>query len=109
MPVYEYRCSDCKKKFQALVGMLAQDDDEKCPHCGSLNTSKLVSRFARFRSEDDRIDEVADRIETMGEPDSPSQMREMMKEMGKAMDEDVSGEMEEMFEADMAGELDDEE
>ena len=89
--------------------MTAQPDDERCPNCGSSDTAKLVSRFARYRNEDDRVDELADRLETMGEPDSGSQMREMMKEMGKAMDEDVSDEMEEMFEADMSGESLDEE
>lgn len=89
--------------------MTAEPDDEKCPHCGATDATKLVSRFARYRSEDDRIDEVADRLEAMGEPGSPSEMREVMKEVGRAMDEDVSGEMEEMFEADMAGAGDDEE
>jgi putative FmdB family regulatory protein len=107
VPVYEYRCTECKKKFQALIGMVVGADDEKCPHCGSSATNKLVSRFARYRSEDDRIDELADRMENMGEPDSPSQMREVMKELGKALDEDASDEMEQMFEADMAGEISD--
>jgi len=87
--------------------MTAEPDDEKCPHCGSLETTKLVSRFARYRNEDDRVDELADRLETMGEPDSPAQMREMMREMGRAMDEDASAEMEEMFEADMEGGVED--
>jgi putative FmdB family regulatory protein len=109
VPVFEYRCQECRKKFQALVGMVAEPDDEKCPNCGSRNTSKLVSRFARYRSEDDRIDEIADRLDVMGEPDSPSGMRTMMREMGKAMDEDSADEMEELFEADMAGELGDDE
>jgi putative FmdB family regulatory protein len=109
VPVYEYRCADCGRKFQALVGVVVQGSDENCVHCGSTRTRKLVSRFQRGRTEDDRIDELADRMEAMGEPDSPSQMREMMKEMGRAMDEDASDEMEELFEADMAGELDDEE
>jgi putative FmdB family regulatory protein len=108
MPVFEYRCEDCGKKFSALVGMTAEPDDEACPHCQSHQVQKLVSRFARYRSEDDRIDAIADQMETMGEPDSPSQMRSMLREMGKAMDEDTSDEMEEMFEADMAGELEDE-
>ncbi|MFI5384527.1 MAG: zinc ribbon domain-containing protein [Fimbriimonadales bacterium] len=107
MPVFEYRCADCGKKFQTLVGVVAGGDDEKCPHCGSLETTKLVSRFARYRSEDDRIDEIADRMEMMGEPDSPSQMREIVREMGKAMDEDTSDEMEEMLEADLSGEVGD--
>jgi len=109
VPVYEYRCADCKKKFSALIGMTAEPDDTRCPACGSEKTDKLVSRFARFRSEDDRIDEMADRLETMGEPDSPAEMREVVRELGKAMDEDVADEMEEMFEADMAGEIDDDE
>src|SRR5690348_3875037 len=106
MPVYEYRCAACGRKFQALIGVVSAPDEEKCPHCGSHETKKLVSRFARYRNEDDRIDEIADRMEMMGEPDSPAEMREIMREMGKAMDEDVSGEMEEMFEADMEGEGD---
>jgi putative FmdB family regulatory protein len=103
VPVFEYRCLSCNRKFSALIGMTAEPDDEKCPHCGSRETTKLVSRFARYRNEDDRVDALADQLEVMGEPESPAQMREMMKEMGKAMDEDASAEMEEMFEADMEG------
>jgi putative FmdB family regulatory protein len=101
MPVFEYRCADCGRKFSALVGMTAEPDDERCPHCQSANTSKLISRPGRFRVEDDRIEEVADRMEAMGEPDSPSAMRQAVREMGKAMDEDISDEMEEMFESDL--------
>ena len=70
---------------------------------------KLVSRFARFRAEDARIDAMADEIEGMGDPESPSEMREKLREMGKAMDDDMGDEMEEMFEADMEGKLEDEE
>lgn len=89
--------------------MVAEPDEEKCPNCGSTKTTKLVSRFARYRSEDDRIDDLADRLEVMSEPDSPSDMRQVMREMGKAMDEDASDEMEELFEAEMSGEAQDEE
>ncbi len=102
MPVYEYRCAQCGKRFSALVGMTAEPDDSRCPHCQSLDTSKLISRPGRFRSEDARIDEIADRMESMGEPDSPTEMREAMREMGKALDDDMSEEMEELFEADLS-------
>lgn len=88
--------------------MTAEPDDETCPHCKASGAKRLISRVAKFRNEDARIDEVADRLEMMGEPDSPSQMRETMKEIGRAMDEDVSAEMEEMFEADISGEADEE-
>ena len=67
-----------------------------------------MSKFVRGRNEDTRIDEIADQLETMGEPESGAELREMMKEMGKAMDEDSADEMEELFEADMEGKIEDE-
>lgn len=105
MPIYEYRCSECKKKFSALVGMTADSSDPACPHCGAIAKEKLVSRFTRMRNEDERIDEIADRLDMMDNPDSGQDLRELVRDMGKAMDEDLSDEMEEIFEADMEGKL----
>lgn len=101
MPIFEFSCAGCGRKSSHLVGMTQDSTALACPYCGSTDLRKLVSRFARYRSEDERIDEMADRLEAIGEPESPSAMREMVKEMGKAMDEDSSDEIEEMFEADM--------
>jgi putative FmdB family regulatory protein len=109
MPLYEYLCQSCGKKFTVLVGVTAEKDDESCSHCGSKKAKRLVSRFRRGRSEDERVDELADKLEVMGEPESPSEMRGMVKEMGKALDEDVSEEMDELFEADMEGKGEEEE
>ncbi len=102
MPIFEYRCASCGRRFSALVGMTAGADDVRCPHCGSLSASKLVSRPGRYRTEDDRIDDVANRLEAMGDDASPSLVRERMREVGKALDEDASDEFEEMFEADQS-------
>jgi putative FmdB family regulatory protein len=107
MPVFEFRCAACGRKFEALVGMTADQAELACPKCGSREATKLVSRFARVRSEDDRVDSLADRLESMAEPDDPGQMRQLVREMGKAMDEDLSDEMEEMYEADLEGKLPD--
>ena len=101
MPVYEFRCSGCQKKFALLLGMTAEPNAETCPHCGSGDFSRLVSRFVRGRDEDARMDEIADRLEGMDAPDSPEQMREVMREMGKAMDDDLSDDIEHMFETDL--------
>ncbi|MBS1728712.1 MAG: zinc ribbon domain-containing protein [Armatimonadetes bacterium] len=108
MPIYEYRCRDCQKKFSTLVGVVAGTEEVICPNCKSAKVAKLVSKFARYRSEDDRIDAIADQLEFMDEPDSGAEMRSLMREMGKATDDDVSDEMEAMFEADMEGKGDDE-
>jgi len=87
--------------------MVAGPEETRCPQCKSGNTAKLVSRFARYRNEDQRIDEIADRLESMGEPESAAQMESIVRDLGKAMDEDVSDEIGEMFDADLAGELND--
>ena len=109
MPVFEFRCRQCRAKFATLVGMTADSSAVTCPSCGSHEADKLVSRFVRGKTEDDRIDEMADRLEAYGEPDGGREMRDMVREMGKAVDEDMSDEMEEMFEADMEGKLEDDE
>ena len=108
MPIYEFKCLACNKKFTDLVGMTTDQTVRNCPHCGASQKQKLVSRFARYRSEDDRIDAIADELESVGDEESPGKMRGMVREMGKAMDEDFSDEMEEMFESDMEGNLEDE-
>ena len=88
--------------------MTADGTDVVCPKCGGQEADKLVSRFMRGKSEDDRIDEMADRLEQYGEPGEAREMRAMVREMGKAMDDDMADEMEEMFESDMEGNLEDE-
>ena len=107
VPIYEFRCADCGKKFSTLIGVVSGPDDTACPLCRSANTAKLVSKFARFRNEDDRIDEIADRLELMNEPENGSDLREIVRELGKAGNDDVSEELEQMFEADMEGNGDD--
>ena len=46
MPLYEYQCKKCGKKFEALVSLRNSDDPVKCPHCDSEKTDKLLSTFS---------------------------------------------------------------
>jgi len=101
MPIYEFRCLTCNKKFELLLSITEDPQNEPCPHCGAKNHQKLVSKFRRLRSEDDRIDAIADELEDMNQPESTSQMRHFIKEMGRATDDDMSEELEEMFESDL--------
>jgi putative FmdB family regulatory protein len=52
MPIYEYTCKRCEKKFDHLARtMSASDAKVKCPHCGSEKTAKALSVFAAVGSE----------------------------------------------------------
>lgn len=103
MPIYEFECQKCHTKFSELVGLHDSLDTIICPQCKATQVQKLISKFRRGRSEDDRLSEVSDRLESMSDPDSGQATRELVREMGKALDEDFSDEAEEMFEEDMDG------
>ncbi len=44
MPLYEYRCLDCEREFEELVG--SGEPAPPCPVCRSTSTVKLVSLFS---------------------------------------------------------------
>ena len=35
MPIYEYACQSCNKKFDQLVRRMSGEHEAKCPECGS--------------------------------------------------------------------------
>jgi putative FmdB family regulatory protein len=53
MPLFEYRCGECKRKFTLLVGMTAKKAKHVCPKCGSRKITKLISRIAPIVRGDD--------------------------------------------------------
>ncbi len=46
MPVFEYRCGDCGTKYDHYHKSLSNQEEVKCPECGSSNNKKLFSSFA---------------------------------------------------------------
>ena len=45
MPVYEYYCSKCNTKFEALRPMSKADDPIPCENCESERTARVLSVF----------------------------------------------------------------
>ncbi len=46
MPLYEYRCEDCGRRFEILQRMGEGAEGLACPHCGSGRVAKQFSTFA---------------------------------------------------------------
>ena len=44
MPLYEYSCKKCGKRFEFLV-TAGKDKDVVCAECGSAEVKKLISGF----------------------------------------------------------------
>ena len=96
MPIYEFVCGQCGRKFRKLVGVVANASPLQCPRCQSENLNRQLSRFARVRNEDDALDDLADDMEALGDSDDPKAMRRLVREMGAGMDDEG---LEEDFEA----------
>ncbi|GBC91722.1 hypothetical protein HRbin15_00177 [bacterium HR15] len=101
MPLYEYRCQQCRRRFTLLLSVAERDEPQVCPHCGATQSRRLVSRVARLRTEDQMLDDLADRMEMAGDPDDPRTMRTFLREMSAAMDEDPT-EMEALLEEELS-------
>jgi len=97
MPLFEYRCLDCRRRFTVLVGMVAQATATACPRCGGTRAQKLISRFAVARSEDDLLDDLANPTHLPDE-DDPRAVAQYLKRIGKEMGEEVGDDFEEMIE-----------
>ena len=46
MPIYEYTCQSCDRKFDQLVRSMTDSGTMKCPACGSEKTARALSVFA---------------------------------------------------------------
>jgi len=45
MPVYEFRCQKCNKKFEKLCAIGETGENLKCPACGAGAPKKIISSF----------------------------------------------------------------
>lgn len=51
MPIYEYRCGDCNKKFEVFTPQRMSMDGVVCNKCHSANVRRLISTFASIGGE----------------------------------------------------------
>ena len=55
MPIYEYRCNQCKKEFSQLFLSQKDVNHARCKFCKSENLTKLLSSFRVHQSEESRL------------------------------------------------------
>jgi putative FmdB family regulatory protein len=113
MPIYEYRCGDCRKKTTVITLSVNETVEPVCSHCGSRALTKLVSRVAVRKSEESRLESLADPSSLAGlDENDPKSVARWMKRMGQEMgeeggedlDEEIDKAMEEAAKEKEAGE-----
>jgi putative FmdB family regulatory protein len=104
MPLYEYRCLDCKKRSTILVMGLANQAPAACSHCASVRVERILSRFASPKSEAARLEALADPSNLAGlDENDPQSMARFMKTMGEEMGEDLGDDFPEVMESGETG------
>lgn len=101
MPIYEYYCTDCRKRVSVFFRTFSEASDEHahCPHCDGVRLRRLVSRVAVMRSEDSRLDDLADDPSLMSglESEDPRALASFMRRMSDETGEPLDAEMGEMI------------
>jgi putative FmdB family regulatory protein len=93
MPIYEYRCRKCGKRFSVLTLRVSETPTVRCEKCGSRAADRLMSRFAMPKSEEARMEALADPSNLGGlDENDPKSVSRWMRKMGKEMGEDLGGE-----------------
>jgi putative FmdB family regulatory protein len=103
VPVYEYRCHDCRRRVSIFWRTFSDVDTESvnCPRCGGTRLTRLISRVRMIRSEESRLDDLADPsgLPDLDENDPKSLgrwMRKMRTEIGDEVGEDLGPEFDEV-------------
>lgn len=99
MPIYEYRCRDCNRRVSILWRSLAEAESTapRCPKCGGEHLTRLMSRVAVARSEEEYFESLMD-PGTLGDLDEsdPKSLARWMRRMGQEVGEDLGDEFDEV-------------
>ena len=98
MPNYRYKCLDCSKRFEVFMTYAEYDDSAvACPNCSGQNVQRRIERIRFARSEDSRLDDLADPGMLEGLEDDPRALGKMMRQMSQEVGEDMGPELNEVI------------
>jgi|UniRef100_A0A7C3SJ28 putative FmdB family regulatory protein len=99
MPIYEYRCQDCRRTSDYLLLSLREEFTPVCKRCGSANMVRILSRVNVRLSEETRLERLADPSLWGGvDENDPKSVAKMLKKLGPELGEDFPGEVDQMIE-----------
>ena len=99
MPIYEYRCQDCRRRVSIFWRTFSDAEGETpvCPRCGGTGLTRLMSRVRVLRSGEGRLEDMADpgNFPDFNE-DDPKSLGRWMRKMSSEMGEDMGPEFDEV-------------
>jgi putative FmdB family regulatory protein len=98
MPTYDFICNNCNQRFDIFLTFSEYDKKTvTCAHCGSKNVRRRMTKVRIAKSEESRMDSMADDFSGFeGLENDPQSMGRMMRKMGKEMGEELPSEFDEV-------------
>ena len=97
MPLYEYICDHCKKRFNIH---LSYEDYGKvkviCAHCASDQVKRRLTRIRLKRSDAGRLADLPDPARLVGIENDPESFGRMIRSMSKETGEELGPEFDEV-------------
>lgn len=107
MPIYEYGCYDCRKRVSVFFRSFSEVETKEaaCPRCGGTHLKRLISKVAVLRSEESRLENLADPSSMAGlDENDPKSIARWMRKMSSEMGEDLGSDFNEVVDRLEAGE-----
>ncbi len=109
MPTYQYRCLNCHKRFEIFMTYSEYGTRPvHCPYCQSELVERRIGRIRVAKSEDSRLEDLADPSALAGLEDDPKALGKMMRKMGNELGEELPPEFDEVVDRLEAGQSPDE-
>ena len=101
MPSYEFKCLDCKRKFEIFLSYADYESAEvHCKHCHSAHVQRKIGRIRIAKSDDSRFEALAgdfdDPAALAGLEEDPQALGRMMRKMSREMGEELGPEFDEV-------------
>jgi putative FmdB family regulatory protein len=104
MPTYQYRCLNCRKRFDIFMTYDEYGARQVvCPHCTSDQVQRRIGRIRVAKSEESRLENLADPSALEGLDDDPKALGQMMRRMSNEMGEEMGPEFDEVIDRLEAG------
>jgi len=97
MPAYDYRCLNCKKRFDIFMSYSEYGTRPvNCPHCGSDQVTRRIGRVRIGRSDESRLSSMADPTAMENMDKDPRTLGRMMRQMSGEICQDMGSEFNEV-------------
>ena len=97
MPTYTYHCDDCQHRFETFLTYQEYGSKRvRCPNCGSERLERVIQPVRIARSEESRLESLADPGQLSGIEEDPQALGKMMRRMSTELGEDMGPEFDEV-------------